>query len=96
MYAVIFKAELATLDQQYSDLAAELRQLAFENYNCIDFVATTEGNQEIAVSYWHSELDLQQWKKDPIHIEAQQLGKDKWYKSYSVEVVEIKRRYSSN
>ena len=31
MYAVIFKAEIHQLDQEYSDTAARLRNLAIEN-----------------------------------------------------------------
>jgi len=29
------------------------------------------------------------WKHDPVHLKAQELGKTKWYKSYSVLVVEV-------
>ncbi|MCL2918013.1 antibiotic biosynthesis monooxygenase family protein [Shewanella litorisediminis] len=93
MYAVIFKATVSKRDNQYSAMAAELRQLAFEKYGCRDFIAVTEGAQEIAISYWDSEADILAWKQDALHRVAQQTGAKRWYQSYQVEVLELKRSY---
>jgi heme-degrading monooxygenase HmoA len=71
-----------------------MRDLAFERYNCQDFIAVTEGEQEIAISYWNSKEDIRQWHKDSQHAVAQQLGRDKWYQSYVVEIVKVERRYA--
>ena len=71
-----------------------MRELAFCKYGCIDFIAVTEGTQEIAISYWKSEDAIKAWHADCQHSAAQLLGRDKWYKSYSVKVTEIKRQYS--
>ncbi|AZQ09368.1 antibiotic biosynthesis monooxygenase family protein [Shewanella khirikhana] len=95
MFAVIFKATARAQDSQYSAMAASLRQLAFEKFRCRDFIAVTEGEQEIAISYWDSEADIEAWKQESRHLMAQKLGQDKWYSDYTVEVVEIKRRYQS-
>ncbi|WP_194436980.1 antibiotic biosynthesis monooxygenase family protein [Vibrio fluminensis] len=94
MYAVIFKAKVGVQDEQYGKMVALMRELAFNHYHCQDFIAVTEGEQEIAISYWHSEEDIRNWHQDSQHQIAQQLGRDKWYQSYSVEVVEVKRRYA--
>ncbi|MFV7783647.1 antibiotic biosynthesis monooxygenase family protein [Shewanella marisflavi] len=93
MFAVIFKAKVAHFDARYSKMAAQMRQLAMEKYHCQDFIAVTEGEQEIAISYWRSEADILAWKQDSEHRVAQQLGRQAWYKSYQVEIVEIKRQY---
>lgn len=93
MYAVIFKAKIGQQDQEYLNMVAQLRQLAFDKYNCQDFIAVSEGEQEIAISYWNSEQDIQAWHQDSTHLIAQKLGREKWYHSYSVQVVEIKREY---
>ncbi len=93
MYAVIFRAEINHLDQEYSDTAAKLRNLAVEKYGCLDFVATTEGYQEIAISYWETLEQISRWKQDEQHIKAQQLGQSKWYKAYQVQVVEVQHGY---
>lgn len=94
MYAVIFKAITGKQDAQYSEMVKVMRDLAFERYNCQDFIAVTEGEQEIAISYWNSEEDIRQWHKDSQHAVAQQLGREKWYQSYVVEVVKVERRYA--
>jgi heme-degrading monooxygenase HmoA len=94
LFAVIFKAKTGHQDQHYVDTVATMRDLAFSKYQCQDFIAVTEGDQEIAISYWLSEDDIQNWHKDAQHTVAQKLGREKWYTSYSVEVVEVKRRYS--
>ena len=94
MFAVTFKAKTGQQDQHYSETVATMRDLAFNQYHSQDFNAVTEGEQEIAISYWLSETDIQNWHKDAQHVVAQKLGKEKWYTAYTVEVVEIKRRYS--
>nr|WP_086940556.1 antibiotic biosynthesis monooxygenase [Thaumasiovibrio occultus] len=94
MYAVIFKAKTGQQDAQYSQMVSIMRDLAFEQYNCQDFIAVTEGNQEIAISYWQNEDDILRWHQNAQHAVAQQLGREKWYASYTVEVVKIERRYT--
>ena len=94
MFAVIFKAKTDKLDDNYDKMVARMRELAFDKYGCLDFVAVAEGQQEIAISYWKDEASIVKWKSDSEHAVAQALGRDKWYESYTVEVVEIKRRYS--
>lgn len=93
-FAVIFKAEIKHLDTEYENLVKDLRQLAFEKYDCLDFVAYTQGNDEVAISYWQSLEDIQAWKADTSHLYAQKSGQQRWYRHYQVEVVEILRTYS--
>ncbi len=94
MFAVIFHAEVAQLDEEYFAMAKRMRELALAEYGCFDFVATTEGMREIAISYWPSLEHIQRWKLNTQHLQAQQQGKTRWYKSYKVEVVEVLRTYS--
>ncbi|MEJ2765354.1 antibiotic biosynthesis monooxygenase [Photobacterium sp. MCCC 1A19761] len=96
MFAVIFRAKTGVQDHQYSEMVSVMRNLAFDKYGCLDFIAVTEGEQEIAISYWASEDDIQRWHKDSQHVVAQQFGREKWYASYTVQVVEVKRQYRFN
>lgn len=89
MFAVIFKATIAELDDQYFSTADSLKKLAFEKYGCLDFTSVTQGHEEIAVSYWQSREQIRDWKNDPEHRLAQALGRDRWYRSFSVEICEI-------
>lgn len=93
MYAVIFTAKINDLDNRYSETAEPMRDLAFAKDNCLEFNAVTEGNTEIAISYWQDLNDIQRWKQDASHLEAQLLGKQKWYNWYKVEIAKIERRY---
>ena len=95
MYAVIFKAEISEVNDAYFELVKELRELALNKYGCLEFTALTEGAKEIAISYWENQDQITLWKNDPKHILAQEQGKNKWYQSYRVQVVEIVREYSS-
>jgi heme-degrading monooxygenase HmoA len=92
MFAVIFKATVAELDDEYLHTAQRLKDLAFDKYGCQDFVSVTEGNEEIAISYWETEQQIREWKNDPEHRRAQRMGRDKWYQSFSVEVCEVIRK----
>ena len=95
MYAVIFRATIASLDDEYLKTAAQLKELALDNYGCLEFVSVTEGNEEIAISYWDNEEQIHAWKKDPEHRRAQQKGRTKWYKSFRVEICKLSRAHGN-
>ena len=91
MYAVIFKAVINELDSEYSRMAERLRHLAISEYGCTEFSACCEGDKEIAISYWPSEEHINAWHSDPLHQVAQRLGRERWYKSYQVNVTKVLR-----
>ncbi len=93
MYAVIFRATINKLDEAYSEIASKMRELAMNEYGCLEFVSVTEGDQEVSISYWNEQKDIIEWKKNSEHLAAQELGKSEWYKSYHVQVVEVVREY---
>ena len=91
MYAVIFRATVTEFDDEYFRMAERLKDLAFKKYGCQDFVSVTEGDEEIAISYWQTLQQISDWKKDPEHRLAQARGKDRWYTKFSVEICEVIR-----
>ena len=91
MYAVIFKATIKQFDSQYSEMVVHMRELAINKYGCTEFTACTEGDKEIAISYWPSIEHINAWHQNPEHKAAQVLGKSKWYESYQVQITEILR-----
>lgn len=94
MYVVIFRARTRALDADYASTAARMRELALTQFGCLAFHAVTEGEDEIALSYWPSEEAISAWKAHPEHVLAQQAGRDRWYAAYSVDVAEVKRSYA--
>ena len=96
MYAVIFKAEINELDEVYRDMASRMRELACNEFGCIEFSSYTDGANELAISYWADRESIKAWKNHPEHRQAQALGKSRWYKSYQVQIVEVLSQYGSN
>lgn len=94
MYVVIFTAKIAELDAEYANLASKLRNRAINDYGCTEFISATQGQQEIALSYWSDLESIKRWKADELHLKAQELGRSDWYQGYRVEICEITRRYS--
>lgn len=93
MFVVIFRAKVRSFDDAYSGMANRMRELALKEFGCIEFCAVTERNDEVALSYWPSEDAIKAWKAHPEHVEAQRLGKERWYESYSVQIAEVSREY---
>ena len=93
MFVVIFRAKARALDAEYGAMAVQMRELALTRFGCLDFTAVTEGDQEIALSYWPDEASIRAWKQHADHLAAQRLGRERWYAGYSVEIAEVRRRY---
>ena len=72
-----------------------MKELALEEYGCIEFISVTQGSEEIAISYWENEDQIRKWKSNSEHTIAQELGRSKWYESYTVQVVKVIREYAS-
>lgn len=70
VYVVIFRAMIRKLDSEYFVMASRLSDLAMTEYGCTQFIACTEGEQEIAVSYWPSTDHIKAWHRNPIHLQA--------------------------
>ena len=93
MYVVIFRARIRSLDVEYAKVAARMRELALKQFGCLEFQAVTEGQDEVALSYWPSEESIRAWKAHPEHLLAQRAGRERWYESYSVQVAQVSREY---
>ena len=93
MFVVIFRAKVRSTDNEYTQVAARMRELALTQFGCLEFTAITEGPDEIALSYWPSEDHIRAWKTHSEHVLAQQLGRERWYESYTVQVAEVTREY---
>ncbi len=92
-FVVIFRARTRTLDDEYLKVAARMRELALSQFGCLEFQAVTEGRDEVALSYWSDEQSIRAWKSHAEHVLAQQLGRERWYESYVVQVAQITREY---
>jgi len=93
MFVVIFRARVRHADDEYTRVAARLRELALHQFGCTEFVSALDGADEIALSYWPDAASIAAWKRHGEHVLAQELGRERWYEGYVVEVAEITRAY---
>ncbi len=93
MYVVIFRARIRVFDAEYVQTAARMRELALSQFGCLEFHAVSEGDSEVALSYWPDEASIRAWRAHPEHRLAQQAGRERWYASYTVQVATVTREY---
>lgn len=101
MIAVIFsslKKTLNTVEQEkYTNFNNNLENIAQQipGYIKQESVRDEQG-VGISISYWENRESAIQFKKHPLHLEAQKMGKDVFYQWYKVEIVELLHDYSFN
>jgi heme-degrading monooxygenase HmoA len=93
-WAVIFTSVRTEGDDGYAAMAGAMEALATEQagYLGIESARGADG-LGITVSYWLTEEDARAWKRVAAHLEAQRLGRDRWYASYRVRVAQVEREY---
>lgn len=94
--AVIFTAQRTQDDDEgYAEMAGRMVRLAMAQpgFGGIESVRDERG-LGITVSYWNTEADAIAWKQVSEHLEAQHLGRDRWYSSYRLRVATVSREYA--
>lgn len=91
-YAVIFTTTLSEDTEGYYEMAEKMENLAKkqEGYLGIESARDAIG---ITVSYWESLEAITKWKNNVEHIEARELGREKWYQKYQLRICKVEREY---
>lgn len=91
-YAVIFTSQLSEDDDGYEQMAIKMLALASQQPG---FLGVESAREElgITVSYWANLESIQKWKANVDHLEAQAIGREKWYSSYKVRIAKVERDY---
>lgn len=92
-YAVIFTSVLKTEHTGYEEMALKMEELAREQPGYLGIESARSGIG-ISVSYWKDLESIKNWKNNSEHLLAQELGKTKWYRSYSLRISKVERDYS--
>ena len=92
-YAVIFTSLKNPDDLGYSDMADRMVNLVQKQQGFLGFESARE-EVGITVSYWRDLASIQRWKADLEHREAQQKGKELWYRAYTIRIARVEREYS--
>lgn len=91
-WAVIFTSERTDENEGYFEMAEKMEKLAKKQEGYLAFESARE-KTGISVSYWKDLESIQKWKQNMEHVEAQQKGRSKWYKNYTVRIAKIERDY---
>lgn len=93
-YAVIFTSLLTSGVEGYEDMAYTMIELAEQQPGFLG-VETARDSPVfgITVSYWKDEESILAWKNNEEHQWAQKLGKEKWYKSFTLRIAKVERSY---
>jgi len=91
-YAVIFSNTRTSVDEGYSEMAAEMEALAKQQPGYLGFESARDG-LGISVSYWESLEAIAAWKAVSEHEIAQKEGKRIWYSWYKVRICRVEREY---
>lgn len=93
-YTVIFTSQRTAIDDGYTELNDNLYAdaLKLEGYYGAETLRNAQGFG-VAVLYWRSLEDIQEWAKYQKHLYAKELGKEKWYKGYRVRIAKVEREY---
>lgn len=92
-YAVIFTSTRTELDENYSEMAIKMETLAKQQPGFLG-VESARNEIGITVSYWESLEAIANWKQDLDHLDAQFLGRQKWYENYTVRIAKVEKEYS--
>lgn len=92
-YAVIFTSKRTEVDENYSEMATKMVELAQLQDGFLG-IESARNEIGITVSYWKSLEAIKNWKQNLDHLDAQQLGVSKWYEKYTVRIALVEKEYS--
>lgn len=91
-YAVIFSNHLTDSDDGYAAMADRMVELAAQQPGFLG-VESVRDDLGITVSYWDSLEAIRNWKQNTEHLEAQRLGREKWYSGFKLRIAKVERDY---
>ena len=93
-FIVAFSSTRTSDDQGYDDMASKMVALAAHHDGFLGVESARDSNGfGITNSFWRDEASILKWKAAVDHIEAQNLGKDRWYSHYNVRIGIVERAY---
>ena len=90
--AVIFTSVQSEDTAGYDETALRMEALARAQPGWLGF-ESARAEVGISVSYWATTDDALTWKDVVEHLEAQRLGRERWYTAYRVRIARVEREY---
>ena len=93
-YVAIFTSRRTDIDDEgYAAAAQRMEELAAEQPGFLGMESVRDGRTGITLSYWRSEEAIARWKENAEHLDAQRLGRSRWYERYHVRIARVEREY---
>jgi heme-degrading monooxygenase HmoA len=93
-YAVIFTSIKNPENlKSYQEISDRMVDLVNQQDGFLGF-DSAQSEVGITVSYWRDVESIKNWKGNMEHIEAQKLGREKFYRSFNVRIAKVEREYS--
>lgn len=92
-YAVIFTSLNTQIDAEgYARTAERMLELAAHQPGYLGVEETRDvDGVGITVSYWESLDDIEAWKNKSDHLDAQRLGRERWYQAFQLRIARVER-----
>lgn len=92
-YAVVFTSlRQADPGDGYVEMAERMEELARRQPGFLGVESVRDASGAgITVSYWTDLDSIAAWKQNAEHLEAQRLGRDRWYRQFALRVCRVER-----
>ncbi|QPJ60368.1 MAG: antibiotic biosynthesis monooxygenase [Candidatus Nitronauta litoralis] len=92
-YIAVFTAVRTDNNEGYDETAQHLMGLAqkIDGFLGVEFAGSPEFS--ISLVYWKTLEALEQWKNDPVHMEAKEKGKSTYYSTHQVHICKVEDSY---
>jgi len=78
---------------QYRDAASRMEELARAMPGLLEFKTfTADDGERVSIIVFDTHEHHDAWRRHPDHLEAQRLGRERFYASYDITVSEVMRR----
>jgi heme-degrading monooxygenase HmoA len=95
--AVIFSSVAPDDREGYAEMAAAMDALAAEQDDCFGHEAARgDSGLRITVSHWRDEAAIRDRREHARHRAAQKIGRERWYRGYSLRVAKVERVTRAN
>lgn len=93
MIVILFRSRLTPeAGDDYKEMAAEMYASAKDMPGFVDFKSfQAEDGERISIVRWQDQETLAGWRNHARHRVAQQMGREKWYQNYNIEIAEVIR-----
>jgi heme-degrading monooxygenase HmoA len=93
MLIISFRSKLTPqAGDDYDTMAEEMERLAHSHDGFIEMKAfRAEDGERLTLVWWRDAESLKVWKNNVHHLQAQRMGREKWYEYYKIEVAEVMR-----